>query len=78
MVTTIAEVLSESVRKHADRVALIVDDRRMSFRELDALSNRVANGLVASGVQPGDRVGLFGPNSWEWVVSYYGIANVLF
>ena len=75
MVTTIAEVLSESVRKHADRVALIVDDRRLSFGELDALSNRVANGLVASGVQPGDRVGLFGPNSWEWVVSYYGIAK---
>ena len=75
MVTTIADILPQAVRKHADRVALIVDDRRMSYRELDALSNRVANGLVASGVQPGDRVGLFGPNSWEWVVSYYGIAK---
>jgi len=75
MVTTIADILPQAVRKHADRVALIVDDRRLSFGELDALSNRVANGLVASGVQPGDRVGLFGPNSWEWVVSYYGIAK---
>ena len=75
MITTIADILPQAARKHGDRVALIIDGRRLSFRELDALSNGVANGLVASGVQPGDRVGLFGPNSWEWVVSYYGIAK---
>src|SRR6185503_8492966 len=75
MVTTIAEILPLAASQHADRVALIIDNRRLSFRELDALSNRVANGLVASGVQPGDRVSLFGPNSWEWLVSYYGIAK---
>ena len=38
-------------------------------------SNRIANGLVAIGVKPGDRVSLFGANSWEWVASYYGIAK---
>jgi long-chain acyl-CoA synthetase len=76
MVTTIGEILPQAADKHGDRVALIVDSVRLSFRELDALSNRVANGLVASGVQPGDRVSLFGPNSWEWLVSYYGIAKV--
>ena len=37
--------------------------------------SQVANGLVALGVRPGDRVGLFGANSCEWVVSYYGIAK---
>lgn len=75
MVTTIADILPQAARKHGDRVALIIDSNRWSFRELDALSNRVANGLVASGVEPGDRVGLFGPNCWEWLVSYYGIAK---
>jgi long-chain acyl-CoA synthetase len=75
MVTTIADILPQATRKHGDRVALIIDSRRLSFRQLDALSNRVANGLVASGVQPGDRVSLFGPNSWEWLVSYYGIVK---
>src|SRR6188768_21119 len=75
MVTTIAEILPQAARTHGDRVALIVDTHRLSFRELDSLSNRVANGLVASGVQPGDRVSLFGPNSWEWLVSYYGIVK---
>src|SRR5262245_31008795 len=75
MVTTIGEILPQSARKHGDRVALIVDNQRLGFHQLDSLSNRVANGLVASGVQPGDRVSLFGPNSWEWLVCYYGIAK---
>jgi long-chain acyl-CoA synthetase len=73
MVTTIGDILPQAARKHGDRVALIVDSQRLSFRELDALSNQVAKGLVASGVHPGDRVSLFGPNCWEWIVSYYGI-----
>jgi len=63
MVTTIAEILPEAARKHGDRVGLIIDGRRLSFPQLDSLSNRVANGLLASGVQPGDRVSLLGPNS---------------
>jgi long-chain acyl-CoA synthetase len=75
MVTTLSEVLPHAARVHADRIALIVDDRQFSFRELDAMSNRVASGLAAIGINPGDRVSLFGPNSWEWLVSYYGIAK---
>ena len=35
----------------------------------------MANCLVADGVQPGDRVALYGPNCWEWLVAYYGIAK---
>ena len=75
MVATLAEILPAAAARHQHRTALVVNDRRLSFHELDTLSNRVANGLVAMGVQPGDRVGLFGANSWEWVVAYYGIAK---
>ena len=56
MVATIAEILPHAARKHGDKTALIVENRRFSFREFDALSNRVANGLTASGMKPGDRV----------------------
>jgi non-ribosomal peptide synthetase component E (peptide arylation enzyme) len=47
MITTLADILPHAVRKHSDRTALVVENRRFSFHELDALSNRIANGLVA-------------------------------
>ena len=75
MATTLAEILPEASARHGGRTALVVGDKRLSFRELDTLSNRVANGLVALGVAPGDRVSLIGANSWQWVVAYYAIAK---
>ena len=75
MTSTIGEVLPTAARRFGDRTALLVGDRAFSFDDLEALSNRVANCLVADGVQPGDRVALYGPNCWEWLVAYYGIAK---
>src|SRR5262245_44521350 len=75
MVSTIGEILPAAARRFGDRTALLVDGQRFTFRALDALSNSVANGLVASGVAPGDRVTVYGHNCWEWLVAYYGIAK---
>ncbi len=75
MTSTIGEVLPTAARRFGDRTALLVGDRAFSFEDLEALSNRAANCLVADGVQPGDRVALYGPNCWEWLVAYYGIAK---
>ena len=75
MVATLGEILPAAAARHAKRTALVVGDRQLTFQELETLSNRVANGLVALGVKPGDRVSLFGANSWEWVISYYGAAK---
>ena len=75
MATTLAEILPEAAARHGERTALIIGDRHLSFSKLEALSNKVANGLVALGVKTGDRVSLFGGNSWEWVVAYHGIAK---
>ena len=47
--------------------------RRLSFNELNELSNRLANSLRGIGVEAGDRVTLYALNSWEWIVSYYAI-----
>ncbi len=53
----------------------MVEGQTFSFHDLDARSNRVANGLVSIGVEPGDRVSLYGANCWEWIVAYYTIAK---
>src|SRR5215470_8724940 len=65
-------VLPAAAAKYGDKTALIVADRVFSFRELDGLSSAVAASLVQLGVAAGDRVTLYAPNSWEWLVSYYG------
>ncbi len=75
MTSTIGEVVPTAARRFGDRTALLVGDRSFSFDDLDALSNRAANCLVAAGVQPGDRIALYGPNCWEWLVAYFGIAK---
>ena len=77
MVSTLAGTLPAAARKHGDRTALVIDDCAFSFRQLEGVSNRIANGLVSIGAKPGDRVSLFGANSWEWVASYYGIAPMI-
>jgi long-chain acyl-CoA synthetase len=75
MTSTIGEILPVAARRFGTRTALVVGDRSFTFADLQALSDRVAHGLVTAGAQPGDRVALYGPNCWEWLVAYYGIAK---
>jgi long-chain acyl-CoA synthetase len=72
VIACLGMVLPTAAAKYGDKTALIVPERAFSFRELDGLSNAVAASLVKLGVAPGDRVTLYAPNSWEWLVSYYG------
>jgi long-chain acyl-CoA synthetase len=75
MSTTIGEILPEAARRFGDKTALVVETETFSFSRLEAMSNSVANGLVSVGVEPGDRVTLYGQNCWEWIVAYYAIAK---
>ena len=72
MLGTLGEVLPHAARRFGDRRALVAGERSFSFTELNALSSALAVSLAERGVGPGDRVTLYAPNSWEWIVSYYG------
>ena len=72
MLSTLGEIPRFAARKFGERIALVAGGREFSFRELDQLSDTLAYNLGKLGVAPGDRVTLYGPNSWEWIVSYYG------
>jgi long-chain acyl-CoA synthetase len=72
MLTSLAEILPRAAQRFGDKTALTVGGRNFSFRELDKLSSALAAGLVKMEIKPGDRVTLYAPNSWEWIVSYYG------
>jgi fatty-acyl-CoA synthase len=75
---TIGANLVRTAARYPDREALVdvPSGRRWTYREFAADVERVARGLVALGVGPGDRVGIWAPNLPEWVLVQYGSARV--
>lgn len=72
-------VLADLVRRHAveraDAVALTFEGRDTSYAAFDALAGRVANGLIAAGVAPGNRVAFLGKNSDVYFEYWFGAAK---
>ncbi|HEV2778201.1 MAG TPA: AMP-binding protein [Actinophytocola sp.] len=66
-------ILAGSARRFADRTAFAHHGVELSFAELAARAARLANGLLAHRVRPGDRVALRMPNCLEYPVAYYGV-----
>jgi len=69
----LAVILSETARRSPDQAVTILGDSRMSYGELDELSGRLAAGLTASGIGPGDVVALQLPNIPQFLIAYFGI-----
>jgi long-chain acyl-CoA synthetase len=66
-------LLEDSARKHPERTAVVLGDTRLSYAQVDAAANQVANMLVARGIRPGDKVALSCPNLPYFPIVYYGI-----
>jgi long-chain acyl-CoA synthetase len=64
-------IVARSARRFGSKPALIAGGRILTYRDLDELCDRTAAGLHTLGVRPGDRVSLYSPNRWEWVVAYH-------
>ena len=69
----LAILLNDSAREVPERTAIIFEKTRLSYAALNAAANQVANGLVQSGIRPGDKVALSCQNIPEFVIAYYGI-----
>ena len=74
---TIGECLKLTVARHPDREALVVlhQGYRATWAQLYAQSGVAARGLMSLGLKKGDRVGLWSPNRFEWVVLQYAAAR---
>lgn len=70
---TVVEALERAATTWPDTLAIEDGDVRLSWSELRAMAHRAAVTLVARGVRPGDRVAIWAPNMWEWVVAGLGI-----
>jgi fatty-acyl-CoA synthase len=74
---TIGAHFDRTVARWPDRPALIVrqQGKRWTWRELGERVDALAAGLIALGLQPGERVGIWSPNNAEWVVTQFATAK---
>jgi acyl-CoA synthetase (AMP-forming)/AMP-acid ligase II len=71
----IGALIRRAARYWGDAPCIVEGRRTVSFREFDALTDRLGNALVARGLAPGDRVGVLLPNGIDCLVAYYALAK---
>lgn len=72
---TLGSLLDTAVQRYGEREALTFNSERWTFAELGHEADRVAKGLIARGVQPGDRVAVWMTNRPEWIFALFGCAK---
>ena len=74
---TVGANFARIAARHAERLALVVSEQnvRWSYGELAEQVDRLAAGLLALGLAPGDRVGIWSLNCAEWVVAQFATAK---
>jgi acyl-CoA synthetase (AMP-forming)/AMP-acid ligase II len=66
-------MVRDAARRRGDAEAVVDGGRRVGFTELDAMVRRAARALLACGIDRGDRVAVWAPNSLEWIVAALGV-----
>ncbi len=76
---TIPAMLRRVAAEHPDKEAVVdtsVEPRvRLSYGEVRTRADRLAAALIAAGVETGDRVAVWAPNCWEWIVALLGLQS---
>src|ERR1044072_819996 len=74
---TIGENLDHAIERWGDREALVACHQglRYTYAELGEAVDRLARALLADGLRPGDRLGIWSPNRAEWVLVQYATAK---
>ena len=75
---TIGENLRRNVERFSTRDALVVRSQgfRATYQELWDLTTALAKALIGRGIAKGDRIAIWAPNRFEWVVTQYAAARI--
>ena len=75
-VQTLADLPRLLASAQGPKIALITEDQQISYQDLHAISNRIANALIAAGVVAGDRIAMLARDSVASVAMLFGVAKV--
>ncbi|WP_416311575.1 FadD3 family acyl-CoA ligase [Pseudomonas sp. W03] len=73
---TIPQLLSAASTAYGEQPAIEDGDVRLSYRQLDRWRRRAARALLALGIGHGERVAVWAPNHWEWIVAATALHSV--
>ena len=73
---TLGALIDQAAERFGTREALYFEGKRWSFAEVKAGADRAAKGLIALGVQPGEKISLWVPNRPEWLHLFFGAAKI--
>lgn len=75
---TIGDMFDHTVETYPDHPALISRHQqiRLTYRELQAQVNKCAKGLMALGLQKGQRIGIWSPNRTEWCITQFATSKI--
>ena len=68
--------LEDNAQRIPNRLAIISEEKKISYKELNLLSNKVANLILDLGINPGDSIALQCPNISFFPIIYYGILKM--
>ncbi|MCK9283836.1 MAG: long-chain-fatty-acid--CoA ligase [Rhodocyclaceae bacterium] len=71
-IKSLADISRHYARQRGEKVALVAGTEKRTFGELDCISNRVANAIIAAGVSPGGNIGFVGKNSIAYFEVLFG------
>ena len=71
---TLGALLATQAAQRPDQVAISYPDAALNYAELDARARELAQALVAGGLRPGERVGVFMPNSLDYIALIFAVS----
>ena len=75
---TIPALFSETAARYGtlDAAVFVAQNKRFTWSELSDTVDALAAGFLALGLEKGDRVGIWSPNRWEWLVTQFATARI--
>ncbi|NND67904.1 MAG: AMP-binding protein, partial [Halioglobus sp.] len=73
---TLPQVVADAAAQHGARVAITDGEVELTYTELDAARVRSARAFVAAGLQKGDRVAIWAPNIYQWILAAIGAQSI--
>ncbi len=76
MKTTIGQLLEDRAEEYSDKEAVIFEDRRITYEDLNEKAERLAHFLMKRGIGRDDKVAIWLPNLPEWIIAWFAIPKI--